>query len=68
MDHSYHQKLYILKCRFDFQVSNSSREMCQLSSTINKSNGPFVFKFGHSLARPRTPLIAHSKNVSVTAL
>ena len=33
MDHSYHQKLYILKCRFDFQVSNSSRETCQLSST-----------------------------------
>ena len=22
MDHSYHQKLYILKCRFDFQVWN----------------------------------------------
>ena len=30
MDHSYHQKLYILKCRFDFQVSNSSGDVSTL--------------------------------------
>ena len=33
IDHSYDRKLYILKCRFVFEVSNSSRETCQLSST-----------------------------------
>ena len=31
--YSYDQKLYILKCRFDFLVSNSSRETCQFSLT-----------------------------------
>ena len=38
MDHSCHQKLYVLKCRFDFQVSNSSRETCHLSSLSHYSS------------------------------
>ena len=33
MDHSYHQKIYILKCRFDFQVSNSSTLIHQMELT-----------------------------------